>query len=1054
MSIYKTAINKPITTILVFVGVLVMGIFSYMKLPVDQFPEFDAPFVSVMTTYPGANASEIENNVTRLLENSLNSVDGMTEITSKSKENMSLITIEFEWGYNLDEAVNDIRSSIDMVYDNLPDGVSRPLIFKFNTSMMPILGYTFTADESYPGLERILEDNVTNVLNRVEGIGNISLSGTPERRIYVNLDPQKLDAYNLTVEAVGQAVASNNLNLASGSVKMGKEQYQVRVQGEYVESSEINDIVVMTTQAGQQVFVKDIATVTDSIRDLVVDEKINGKDGVRMMIMKQSGANTVQIATDVKAEMEKIKAKLPPDIEVGVLMDSSVEIQNAINGLSESIMYALFFVVLVVLFFLGKWRATIIIGITIPISLIVAFIYLLAVDSSLNIISLCSLTIAIGMVVDDAIVVLENITKHLERGARPREAAIYATNEVWVSVIATTLVIAAVFIPLTMLSGQAGIMFKELGWIVTIVVFTSTGVAISLTPMLCSKLLKSKQMKVNERGELVEVKQKSAGWYERSVVAFLDKVDVWYANMLRWCLTHKIITLVLLVLFFAGSLTPAFMGKIGTNFMPAQDNGRLNVTIELQRGTRLEESMRMARLIEEDIMRVTPELQVISTTTGADDEGGISAMFNQSTNSKITMIVRVCKKYERERSITEISESIRTELGSRPEVIDYQVTSQQGGGGASSNNVSVEVYGYDFNQTNLFANELKHRLSEVEGARDISISREDDQAELQILFDKVKLSRHGLNEQTVAAMVRNRINGMNVGYLRESGEEYYIVARLEEEFRNSITDIEEFTMMGNHGPVKLKELARIEEYWCPPEIERKSRQRIVKVDVTPVNVSLGELAVSIQSMIDEMEIPQGVLVNVGGSYEDQQETFADMGMLLVMIILLVYIVMASQFESYAKPFIIMMSLPFALTGVILALWITGTSLDMIGALGVILLVGIVVKNGIVFVDYINLMRDRGMGLNEAIAVSGASRLRPVLMTAFTTILGMVPMALSTSEGSEMWVPMGIVVIGGAFVSTLITLIVVPVFYAVMSRSGERDKKAKEEKDYIFMNISE
>ena len=1055
MSIYKTAINKPITTILVFVGVIVLGLFSLQKLPIDQFPEMEPPYISVMTTYAGANASEIESNVTKMLENSLNSVDGLKEINSTSKENMSLVTLEFEWGYNLDEAVNDIRSSIDMFYDNLPDGVSRPLIFKFNTSMFPILAYTFTAEESYPGLDRILEDNVVNVLNRIEGIGNLSLSGAPERRVYINLDPNKLSAYNLSVEAVGQAVATNNLNLASGSVKMGKEQYQVRVQGEYVESSEINDIVIMTTPDGQQVSVKDIAVVSDTIRDLVIDEKINAQDGVRLTIMKQSGANTVQICEDVRAEMVKIAKTLPPDVKINVLFDSSEEIENAINGLSDSIMYALFFVVLVVLFFLGKWRATLIIGITIPISLIVAFIYLLAVDSSINIISLCSLTIAIGMVVDDAIVVLENITKHLERGARPREAAIYATNEVWVSVIATTLVIAAVFVPLTMLSGQAGVLFKELGWIVTIVVFTSTGVAISLTPMLCSKLLKSKQMKVDEDGQMVEVKQKSAGWYEKNIVGFLDKIDVWYSQALAWCLNHKTITLITLLLIFVASLLPVGLGMIGTNFMPEQDNGRLSVTVELQRGTRVEESIRMARLIEEDIVRVTPELEFISSTTGADDEGGISAMFNSSTNNKITMTVKVSKKQMRERSITEIANSIRAELESYPEVIDYQVASAAGfGGGGNSNNVSLEIYGYDFDKTNLFAVDMKRKIEAISGARDVTISREEDQAELQIVFDKAKLSRHGLTEQAVAGMVRNRINGMNIGYLREDGEEYDIMARLNENNRNSITDIEEFVFVGTQGQVRLKELAKIEEYWSPPEIQRRSRQRIVTVDVTPVDISLGELAVKIQKVVDQTEIPQGVLVNVGGSYEDQQETFADMGLLLVMILLLVYIVMASQFESYAKPFIIMMSIPFAITGVIFALLITNTDLDMIGSLGIILLVGIVVKNGIVFVDYINLMRDRGMSLNEAIVVSGASRLRPVLMTALTTILGMVPMALSTSEGSEMWVPMGIVVIGGALVSTLVTLIVVPVFYAVMSRHGERDKKAKEEKEYIFMSIGD
>lgn len=1053
MSIYKTAINKPVTTLLIFIAVIIIGIFSYKSLPVDQLPEMEPPYVSVMTVYAGANASELETNVSKILENGLNSVDGLKEITSTSKDNMSLVTLEFEWGYNLDEAVNDIRSSIDMIYDNLPDGVSRPLIFKFNTSMMPIMQYAITADDSYSGLEKIIDDNVINVLNRIDGIGNVSLSGAPQRYVYIDLDPRQLEAYNLSIEAIGQAIGNNNINLASGSVKMGKEQYQLRVQSEYVESSEINDIVVKTTTDGRQVFVRDLAQVRDTIKDITLEEKINGRDGARLIIMKQSGANTVQIASDVRKELARIAKTLPPDIKIEQIYDSSSEIENAIDGLLESIMYALLFVVLVVLFFLGKWRATIIIAITIPISLLVAFIYLKLVDSSLNIISLCSLTVAIGMVVDDAIVVLENITKHIERGANPREASIYATNEVWVSVIATTLVIVAVFVPLTMLGGQAGIMFKELGWIVTIVCCTSTIVAISLTPMLCSKLLKPRKVKIDENGNIVDAEEKK-GWYQKYVVGFLDKVDVFYAKILAWTLNHKVATLILVVAFLVLSFLPVMMGKIGTNFMAPQDNGRLSMTVELQRGTRVEESSRIARIIEEKVKNVSPEnILIISSSVGSDDEGGISAMFTSSTNNKISMTVRCTKKYERDITIFEIAEGIRNELNKMPEVINYTVSTSQGG--ASSNDVDVEIYGYDFDKTNILAEQLKREIANIPGARDINIDREEDRAELQIVFDKEKLARHGLNTATASMYVRNRINGYTAGYLKEDGEEYDIVVRLQEKFRQSTTDIENLILIDAMGKqVKLNELAEVKEYWAPPEIKRKTRQRIVTVNVTPEGVSLGELAASIEKLVDNMDIPSGIIVNVGGSYEDQQETFGDMGALLALIIMLVYIVMASQFENFSKPMIIMTAAIFAIPGVIWALFITNTSLDMIGALGVILLVGIVVKNGIVLVDYINLMRDRGYELNKAITLSGQSRLRPVLMTAFTTILGMVPMALSQSEGSEMWHPMGIVVIGGLLVSTIVTLLVVPVLYAITSRHGERDKEERNRKNFIFMQLND
>ena len=1055
MSIYKTSINHPVTTSLVFVAVMVIGLFSLKQLPIDQFPEMDPPYVMVMTTYGGANASEIETNVSKLMENTLNSVDGLKEMNTVSKDNISVVTMEFEWGLNLDDIVNDVRSYVDMVKDNLPDGCSTPFIFKFSSSAMPIMQYAITAHESYSGLEKIIDDDIIPQLNRVNGIGNISVSGAPERYVYIDIDQEKLDAYGIPLELVGQAISSNNLNMSSGSVKMQKEQYALQVRSEYAESAEINNIVVSVTPDGKQIFVRDIATLRDTIKDLSLDEKINGREGVRMMITKQSGANTVQICKDVRATFEELKPSLPTDIGIEMIYDSSEEIQNAINSLAESIMYALLFVVLVVLFFLGRWRATIIIGLTIPIALIVGFIYLLAVGSSLNIISLCSLTVAIGMVVDDAIVVLENITKHIDRGSNPREAAIYATNEVWISVIATTLVIVAVFVPLTMLPGLAGILFKELGWIVTIAVCTSTTVAISLTPMLASLMLKGKNMVV-ENGRLFEKKPEKKKWsYENTVVRLLDKLDAWYARVLRVCLTHKKTTMACITLFFVASLLPAILGYIGTDFMQQSDEGRITVTVELQRGTRIEETLKTARKLEERFHEILgDDLIILSTSAGTNENSNVGALFSSTNNNKISMIVRCTKMFERDRTIFEMAELLRDEMKNYPEINKYFCSTA--GMGMGGQTVDVEIYGYDFDQTNLLAEEIRHIIADsVKGARDVKISREEDRSELNIAVDKEKLALHGLTSATVATYVRNRVNGMTVGFLKEDGDEYNIVVRLKEENRNSITDLENLTIPSATGAqIKLKELATVEEYWGPPQIDRRNRQRIVTVSVIPYETSLGELADDVKAKISGITIPQGIVVKVGGDYEEQQETFADMGMLLALIVMLVFIVMASQFESLKKPFIIMMAIPFAISGVIIALWVTNTTLDMIGALGVVMLVGIVVKNGIVLVDYINLMRDRGYELNEAIALSGESRLRPVLMTAATTILGMLPMALSRSEGSEMWIPMGIVVIGGLLVSTVVTLLVVPVLYSIMSRHGERDKEEEIRKAFIFYDMDE
>lgn len=1035
MSIYKSAINKPVTTLMIFAAVLVAGLYSLSLLPIDQFPEMEPPYVTVMTTYSGANAEEIETNLTKTLEDAFNSVQGIKEITSTSRDNMSMVMMEFDWGTDLDEAVNDVRDAIDMIYDYLPDGASRPAIFKLSTSMMPILMYSVTADQSYSGLEKLLEEKVVNPLKRIDGIGSVSIIGAPERYVYVDVDAKKLDATGLSLEQLTSVISTSNLNMPAGSLKMGKEHYQIRVEGEFQASDEIKDLVVGTYQ-GASIHIRDIAKVNDTIKDLTLEEKANRQQAVRLMVTRQSGANSVEVCEQVKENLVKIQKTLPSDLQFSLVFDTSDFISSAIGNLSETLLLALIFVVFIVLLFIGRWRASAIIALTIPISLVVAAIYLFATGSTLNIISLSSLSIAIGMVVDDAIVVLENITKHIRRGSTPREAAIYATNEVWVSVILSTLVIVAVFLPLTMVGGMIGVMFKELGWIVTITVVTSTVAAITLTPMLSAKLLKGKE-------------EEKETWYDRTIGLQLDRFDNWYERILRWALGHKKTVVFSAVGIFVASLF--LFNFIGTDFMPSSDQSRLSAAIELQSGTRVEETMKVTRKLEDYILTHCPEVELLSTSTGSNDESSIAAMFSESGTNLINLNMRLSDVEKRKRSDVDVSEQIRQFIGTLPEVITYTVTT--GGrvfGGTST--VDVEIFGYDFDKTNALAAQVETSLKGLKGARDVSVSRDKDKAELQVVLDKEKLALHNLNSATVSTYVRNRINGSTVGFFREDGEEYDIVVRLEETYRNTLSDVEELTIpTPTGGKIKLKELGEVKELWSPPNIEHKRRERLVTVKVTPVGVPLGTLAKQIQAEVDKLDIPSGIIVNVGGAYEDQQESFADIGLLLLAVMVLVYLAMASQFESYSKPFVIMFSVPFAFTGVAVALFITGTSLSMIAAIGLVMLVGIVVKNGVVLVDFINLMRDRGLELSEAIAVAGKSRLRPVIMTALTSILGMLPMAMGIGEGSETWAPLGVTIVGGLFVSTMVTMILIPVLYAVFARRGERDKQQAVRKKFIFMD---
>ena len=1039
MSIYNTAVNKPISTLMVFLAIMVLGIASYIQLPVDQYPKMDPPYITVMATYPGANAADIEENVAKILEDQLNSVDDLKEMTSTSYDNLAVVSLEFEWEVNLDEASNDVRDAVDKAMNNLPDDIDRPTIMRFNTSMMPILIYAITAEESYPGIDKILDDKLITRLNRVDGVASVIVAGAPERVVYVDLDPNKLDAYNLTLEQIGSKILAENKDISSGNVKMGDMDYTLRVEGEFEESDQIKNIV-LGTQNNKIIYLRDVANVRDTLKDITLEQSINRGRGGVLMVTKQTDANAVAVAKQAKKEIEQTLKELPTDIKFQIISDNSDFIVKSINNVQDSLMYALIFVVLVVFLFLGRWRATFIIALTIPISLIVAFIYLFATGESLNIISLSSLSIAIGMVVDDAIVVLENVTKHIDRGSRPREAAKYGTNEVWLSVIVTTLVTVAVFFPLTLVSGMTGILFKQLGWIVCITVCTSTVTAISLTPMLCSQL-----MKIQEKTD-----SKKFSFYN-FVSRMLEKLDNVYERLIRWVLVHKSVTIVSMFALFFASL---FLDKlIKTDFMPQNDQNYMNVYAKMQSGQRVEVTKKVALDIDSVIRNSIPEITLINLSYGSEEEASFASMMNSTGNNILNMRLRTVDIKDRKRSVFEIADQVRGILKQFPDILQYTVTTSSGGS-MGGNTVDVEIMGHDFNTTTNLAHQIATEARSIPGAEDIKISRDEDKSELRVVLDQNKLARHGLTTSEVGSYLRNRIYGYRNSKYKENGEEYDIIVRFDEKYRSTLSEIENIIIVDGKGEkVRLQELGTIEEFFSPPNIERKSKQRILKVSITPAaGVALGDIAEAAQTLINNLEdVPQDVSLYIGGSYEDQQESFSSLIMLLLLSLMLVYIVMAAQFESFKMPFIIMLAIPFAFTGVILALLITNTTLSIVAALGAVMLVGIVTKNGIVLIDFINLMRERGIRLYDAIAQACRSRLRPVLMTSLTTILGMVPMALSVGEGSETWRPMGIAVIGGMIFSTIITMLIVPAVYAAMDKSGSRDKQKNLRKQFKFMS---
>ena len=1025
MSIYRKAVNNPVTTALVFIAMAIFGIFSLINISLDRFPKFDANVVMVMSSYPGASAEDIETNLTKVLENSLNGVSDLKNLSSTSKENISLITLEFVEGVDIDVATNDVRDKLDMVNSVLPDGASLPIIFKFSADDMPIMIMAATADESLQALEKILDDKVATPLARVSGVGTVSIAGAPQREIQVYCDPNKLEAYGLTVAGISQIIASENRNVPSGSIDIGSNAYALRVEKEFTSAEQMLDVVVGHVN-GKTIYLRDVARVVDGVEERYQEAYVNGIQGAQIVIQKQADANTVNVIKGIKKAMKHIEKNLPSDIKITTVVDSSDNILNTLNSLKETILVTFLIVMLVVYLFLGRWRATFIIVLSIPVSLLASLMYLWATGNTLNIVSMSSLSIAIGMVVDDAIVVLENISTHLERGAKPKEAAVHATQEVGISVIASTLTMLAVFLPLTMIKGMAGLMFKQLGWITSIIMIVSTIGALTLIPMLCSQFLRFKP----KHGKLHDL---IFGNFNK----FIDLISRGYGKLINWCIGHRTIVVIISMVVFVATL--GFIApNVKTEFMPKSDDGRITIQLELPAGTGQSVTRSLAHEIHGKFVSAIPEIVNCSFALGqADTDNAFASMQNNGTHI-VSYNINVGSMEDRVRSTADIADVIRGILADYPEFKKIKVTEGGGGmGGAST--VDIEIYGFDFETTDRVAKEVQAKLLEGKEFSQVLLSRDEYTPEYQVDFDREKLAVNGLNSTTAASFLSAAMNGSTMSFYREDGDEYDIRVRYAPEFRTSIEDIENILIYNNRGQsVRIKDLGTVVETLTPPSIQRKNRERLITVSGVVANgVALSDAVAATDAVLADTEIPSELSVEIGGSYEDQKDMFGDLIMLLAMIIILVYIVMASQFESFMSPFVIMFSIPFAFVGVFMGLWVTGTPLGTMGMIGILILMGIVVKNGIVLIDYTILMRERGKSVTEASVIAAKSRLRPILMTTLTTVLGMVPMAIGQGEGSEMWRSLGMVVAWGLSISTLVTLVIIPTVYASMASWQER-----------------
>jgi len=1024
MKLSERAVKKPISTIMFFLGILLFGIVSWQMLSLDVMPEIEMPTLTIITVYPGASAENVESQVTDQLERVLGTAENLRNMSSKSKENVSFISLEFSWGEDVSEAASNVRDLIELESNNLPENARDPLIAKINSSMMPVLLYGITATESYNGLSDIIEDNISSRLRKIEGVGSVIAIGAPEREIRIELDPEKLHAYNLSIQQIGTILAAENITIPSGDVKMNKVDYALTIPGELENVEDLGDIAIASFME-KIIRLKDVAVINDTFKEKTSIARTVHGNGVALMIQKQTGANTLKVVESVRNEVAALSGKLPDDLRIDEVMFADELVRESINNLSSTLLYALIFVILVVLAFLREWRSALIILLTIPFSLITAMIVMYAGGYTINIFTLLALLIAIGMVVDNAIVVLENITRHLEQGERPLQAAIFGTSEMSTAIMASTATTLMVFLPLIFMGGVVGILFKPLAIITSATMIASLITAMTLTPVMAAKLKKDKVKKLNDHHKLFR--------FSESVFVAGEKL---YANIVNWAVEHRKSVGVILIIMIA--LTFWLAKNISTDYIPSFDAGDVGVVFHTEVGSSVSETQKagekIMQIMEEEIPEMVPN--TMAMIAGQTEDGLLSmAGFEEGKNvGTVLCHLELCNK--RNRSASEIADVIRKRIGEIPEIESYRVTGGSVLSAAITGNakpIEIELYGDDLDHLNTAADEIMVELNEIPGFVDISSTADAGKMEIRVELDRKQTTDVGLNSAMVGLQVRQAVFGMDASEFEENGSEYEIRLQYATENRNSIEDISRITLTTLRGTqVKLGDIANITIGNSPQLIEHENQQRVVFVKADLNELALGEAITLAEDKLAGKELPAGIEWEMGGQVSDQSDSFNDLKLILILSILLVYMIMAGQFESFKEPFIIMIAVPLTFLGVVWAFLITGETLSISSFIGIIMLMGIVVNNGIVLVDYTNLLMRRGMNLLPAVKAAGISRLRPVLMTSLTTILGMLPMALSRGIGNEMFRPMGITIIGGLFVSTLITLIVVPVIYTSMN----------------------
>ncbi len=1009
---------------------VVLGAISFTRLGLDFFPDLEFPTVSVITSYSGASSEDIENVLTRPLEQIVSSVNRVKKVTSQTSEGVSVISIEFEWGTNLDFAAQDVRDQIGLSEQYLPEEAADPLVMKFSFSQFPIIFYGITSDMPAMRLKTIIEDEVAPRLERLDGVAAARVFSMDEREILVDVDKASLESRGLTLDQVMMALRAENLNLPAGNIIERHSDILVRTMGEFAGLDDIRRTVVGMTATGEPVYVADIAEVKDTLKEMRYVARIQRQNGVYLIVSKRSGANSQIAGTAVKREIEALKGTIPGDPVFHVAMDQSDMIEQVTSNTVRNAWVGGLLAIGLIFLFLRNWRPTLVISLAVPLSIITTFIALYAAGYTLNLLTLGGLALGIGMLVDNAIVVIENVYRHLEEGEGADEASIAGATEVGMAITASTLTTIAVFFPMIFASGITGKMTQALGLSIAFSLIASLFVALTVVPLSTSLVFRSKKSlksiaKAPEERQFARAKAIYRKWLDKAL------------HHRRWVVGGTLLA-------FVGAL--AIVPFLGTEFMPAQDRDMLLLKVRMPVGTAIAETDRVVTMVE-SIMSSMPEITMISAQVGSQveqDAGDAASGFSNAGTHEGLLWVGLVKREERRESDLQILERIRRRLpnlrGVRFEAIDM---SQMLMGGASTP-VEIKLFGKDLPMLRGQADQIVRMISDIEGIRDVTHTLASGKPEVQINIDRERAYRLGLSVYQVANTVQTATLGKVATRYREGSDEVDVRLRFKEKYRDSLDEVRSIPLRTAAGQmIYLEQVADITAGEGPIMINRENQARRVSVTANIVGRDLGSVVRDVKSRLAGFEkgLPPGYFLEYGGAYEQMQEAFLILAAAFALAVLLVYMIMASQFEHFVHPFIIMFTVPLGIIGVIIGLFVTGRTLSLAALIGVIMLAGIAVNNGIVMIDYINQLIKRGVDRREAVLQGATTRLRAVLMTALTTILGTLPMAFSRSSGSEFRSPMGVSIAFGLAATTFLTLFVIPVVYSIVNKIRFKEKPA-------------